>query len=226
MFLVHDINFHRGVAAASGNPIVASLVEMVSALYYERRRETAAARERARSARRGRDAPPDLPGHPRPRRRDRQARDARSPAPGEPASGAGACGRRTLPRGGFDRLRRSLGHAADFPAARARPAPALVGLTIPMNLFDLSGRTAVVVGGTSGIGRTLALGLADAGADVVATGRRIELVKEVAARDRAARPPHAVDRRRCRRTSPRSSACATSASRRSARSTSCSPSRA
>ena len=41
VFLVHDINFHRGVAAASGNPIVASLVEMVSALYYERRRDTA-----------------------------------------------------------------------------------------------------------------------------------------------------------------------------------------
>jgi GntR family transcriptional repressor for pyruvate dehydrogenase complex len=41
VFLVHDINFHRGVAAASGNPIVASLVEMVSALYYEQRRETA-----------------------------------------------------------------------------------------------------------------------------------------------------------------------------------------
>jgi NAD(P)-dependent dehydrogenase (short-subunit alcohol dehydrogenase family) len=50
-----------------------------------------------------------------------------------------------------------------------------------MKLFDLSGRTAVVVGGTSGIGRTLALGLADAGADVVASGRRLELVKEVAA---------------------------------------------
>ena len=29
VFLVHDIDFHRGVAAASGNPIVASLVEMV-----------------------------------------------------------------------------------------------------------------------------------------------------------------------------------------------------
>jgi GntR family transcriptional regulator, transcriptional repressor for pyruvate dehydrogenase complex len=42
VFLVHDINFHRGVAAASGNPIVASLVEMVSALYYEQRRDTAA----------------------------------------------------------------------------------------------------------------------------------------------------------------------------------------
>jgi len=48
-----------------------------------------------------------------------------------------------------------------------------------MSLFDLSGRTAVVVGGTSGIGRTLALGLAEAGADVVASGRRIELVKDV-----------------------------------------------
>src|SRR6478672_1559884 len=42
VFLVHDVNFHRGVAAASGNPIVASMVEMVSALYSERRRDTAA----------------------------------------------------------------------------------------------------------------------------------------------------------------------------------------
>ena len=41
-FLVHDIAFHRTVAAASGNPIIAALVEMVSELYYERRRETAA----------------------------------------------------------------------------------------------------------------------------------------------------------------------------------------
>jgi NAD(P)-dependent dehydrogenase (short-subunit alcohol dehydrogenase family) len=48
-----------------------------------------------------------------------------------------------------------------------------------MKLFDLSGRTAVVVGGTSGIGRTLALGLAQAGADVIATGRRMDLVKDV-----------------------------------------------
>jgi NAD(P)-dependent dehydrogenase (short-subunit alcohol dehydrogenase family) len=45
----------------------------------------------------------------------------------------------------------------------------------------LAGRTAVVVGGTSGIGRALAYGLAEAGADVVATGRRAELVDEVAA---------------------------------------------
>jgi GntR family transcriptional regulator, transcriptional repressor for pyruvate dehydrogenase complex len=40
-FLVHDISFHRTVAAASANPILASVVEMVSALYYERRRQSA-----------------------------------------------------------------------------------------------------------------------------------------------------------------------------------------
>jgi GntR family transcriptional repressor for pyruvate dehydrogenase complex len=39
-FLVHDINFHRAVAAASNNPTLASLVEMVAAVMYERRRET------------------------------------------------------------------------------------------------------------------------------------------------------------------------------------------
>jgi len=52
---------------------------------------------------------------------------------------------------------------------------------MPKGLFDLSGRVAVVVGGTSGIGRAIALGLADAGADVVATGRRHDLVKQVSA---------------------------------------------
>src|SRR5262245_4072337 len=40
-FLVHDVDFHRIVAASSGNPILAALIEMVSALYYERRRKTA-----------------------------------------------------------------------------------------------------------------------------------------------------------------------------------------
>lgn len=49
------------------------------------------------------------------------------------------------------------------------------------DLFSLQGRVAVVVGGTSGIGRVLALGLADAGADVVATARRAALVEEVSA---------------------------------------------
>jgi NAD(P)-dependent dehydrogenase (short-subunit alcohol dehydrogenase family) len=46
--------------------------------------------------------------------------------------------------------------------------------------LDLEGKVAVVVGGSSGIGRTIALGLAQAGADVVASARRMELVKALA----------------------------------------------
>lgn len=46
---------------------------------------------------------------------------------------------------------------------------------------QLAGRSAVVVGATSGIGRALALGLAEAGADVAPTGRRAERIDEVAA---------------------------------------------
>jgi NAD(P)-dependent dehydrogenase (short-subunit alcohol dehydrogenase family) len=46
--------------------------------------------------------------------------------------------------------------------------------------LDLAGKTAVVIGGTSGIGRALAKGLAKAGANVVPTGRRADLVEEVA----------------------------------------------
>ena len=45
----------------------------------------------------------------------------------------------------------------------------------------LEGRTAVVLGGTSGIGLALTKGLADAGADVVATSRRSEQVEQAAA---------------------------------------------
>jgi NAD(P)-dependent dehydrogenase (short-subunit alcohol dehydrogenase family) len=45
---------------------------------------------------------------------------------------------------------------------------------------NLSGKTAVVIGGTSGIGRVLALGLAAAGADVVASSRRLEQVESTA----------------------------------------------
>jgi NAD(P)-dependent dehydrogenase (short-subunit alcohol dehydrogenase family) len=47
--------------------------------------------------------------------------------------------------------------------------------------MDLTGRVAVVIGGTSGIGRTLAAGLAAAGADVVPTGRREAMIEEVCA---------------------------------------------
>ena len=47
--------------------------------------------------------------------------------------------------------------------------------------LDLSGRVAVVIGGTSGIGRALAHGLAEAGADVVPSSRRQEQVESTAA---------------------------------------------
>jgi NAD(P)-dependent dehydrogenase (short-subunit alcohol dehydrogenase family) len=50
-----------------------------------------------------------------------------------------------------------------------------------LELFNLTDRVAVVMGGTSGIGRMLAVSFAEAGAHVVATGRRENLLNEVAA---------------------------------------------
>ena len=49
------------------------------------------------------------------------------------------------------------------------------------DIFSLENKTAVVIGGTSGIGRILSLGLADAGADVIASARRHEQVEATAA---------------------------------------------
>jgi NAD(P)-dependent dehydrogenase (short-subunit alcohol dehydrogenase family) len=46
--------------------------------------------------------------------------------------------------------------------------------------LELNGKVAVVVGGTSGIGRAIALGFAQAGADVIPTSRREEQVETVA----------------------------------------------
>jgi NAD(P)-dependent dehydrogenase (short-subunit alcohol dehydrogenase family) len=51
--------------------------------------------------------------------------------------------------------------------------------------LDLKNKTAVVVGGTSGIGLAIARGLAQAGANVVATGRRQDLVTAAANEIRA-----------------------------------------
>jgi len=48
-------------------------------------------------------------------------------------------------------------------------------------LLDLTNKTAVVIGGTSGIGLALARGLAQAGANVAPTGRRAEQVRNAAA---------------------------------------------
>src|SRR2546423_8055388 len=61
--------------------------------------------------------------------------------------------------------------------------------------LDLGGKVAVVVGGTSGIGRAIAHGLAEAGADVVPTSRRAEQVEAAAAEIEAR------GRRNCRVTS-------------------------
>ena len=39
-YLVHDFGFHRAVAAASGNPILATFMEMVADILYQRRCKT------------------------------------------------------------------------------------------------------------------------------------------------------------------------------------------
>jgi len=39
-FLVHDIRFHRAVAAAARNPLLAAIMEMVADLFYDQRKRT------------------------------------------------------------------------------------------------------------------------------------------------------------------------------------------
>ena len=53
------------------------------------------------------------------------------------------------------------------------------GGALSKTLFDLSGRVAVVLGGSSGLGKAISLGLAAHGADVVPGGRRIELIASI-----------------------------------------------
>lgn len=80
---------------------------------------------------------------------------------------------------------------ADVATAARRPLPAkhhenghdcpadTAAAPAARNFTDLTGRVAVVVGGTSGLGRAIALGMADAGATVVPSGRRQACIEEV-----------------------------------------------
>jgi NAD(P)-dependent dehydrogenase (short-subunit alcohol dehydrogenase family) len=54
-----------------------------------------------------------------------------------------------------------------------------------MAMFDLAGQVAVVIGGTSGLGKAIALGLANAGADVIASSRSQLAVEAIASEIRA-----------------------------------------
>lgn len=68
----------------------------------------------------------------------------------------------------------------------------------PHPLFDLSGKVALITGGSRGLGRQMALAFADAGADVVVSSRKLEsceaVVAEIQAKGRraAALPAHAA----------------------------------
>ena len=49
-----------------------------------------------------------------------------------------------------------------------------------MKRFALTGKVAMVTGASRGLGKAIAIGLADAGADVVVTSRSLEACQEVA----------------------------------------------
>ncbi len=52
---------------------------------------------------------------------------------------------------------------------------------MPSQLFDLSGRTALVTGGSRGLGKSMARGFAEAGADVLVTSRHEDELKQAVA---------------------------------------------
>ena len=55
-----------------------------------------------------------------------------------------------------------------------------------MKIFDLNNKVALVIGGSGGIGKVLAVGLAEAGADVIVASRGLEKLEPVAKKIQAA----------------------------------------
>ena len=53
-----------------------------------------------------------------------------------------------------------------------------ISIPMPSDLFSLKGKTALVTGGGSGLGKAIAHALSDAGANLVLVGRRKELLEE------------------------------------------------
>ena len=75
-----------------------------------------------------------------------------------------------------------------------------------MDLFDLTGKTAIVTGASRGLGRTFANALARAGADLAVTSRDAGHLRETLRGDRSARPPRGAARARRPQTRPASDA--------------------
>ena len=88
--------------------------------------------------------------------------------------------------GGYQRRRRGV------------PSPAMTDPTAPTPpdvLFDVSGKTVVVTGGTRGIGRMIAGGFVAAGADVVIASRKADAVEAAVAELVGVRLVHGAGRR-------------------------------
>jgi NAD(P)-dependent dehydrogenase (short-subunit alcohol dehydrogenase family) len=86
-----------------------------------------------------------------------------------------------IPRAGEMLYRVASEKSVDNKGAGRRPTLQRAAFSAHMyKPLSLDGKVAVVIGGTSGIGRALSLGLAAAGADVVPCSRRLEAADEVA----------------------------------------------